>query len=581
MMTWSGARILVWASRPGRLQSVRRALRRLALGRDGRWALALIAAGVLIRLGLVLLDWPRSDSDEGTMGLMALHIAARGEHPVFFYGQAYMGSLQAYIGAVLFTLFGASVFSLRLGLLLLFALFLVTMYVLIRLLYGPTFALISLLLLDLGGPELLKPQLLALGGYPETLLFGALSLLLATWLALNPRSNARGRARWLVVAAYAGFGLTLGLGWWSDPLVLPFLLAATLMGAVFCYRDLKRLGAVAFGLLVGLAPQIVYTVQHTAEGGPTAVAAFQPQGVSTLAQLHAGFGARLAGTFIINLPDMTGAGWLCTVSVDGNGAFIWSGAGTFACASMRLGWSLGVLALTALAAVAAFRVWRASLHESRISGGSRVERHTTVLYFGRLMLLLGGALALAMYVASPAAAPPGHTRYLIGLIVALPAIVHPLWSASKLWGLRLRESRMYWASLRFVCAGLVVLALAGGVVATYTAAPAEHARLVADEALIHDLERLGIRHMYADYWTCYKVAFLTTERITCAVLGAALEQGNNRYAPYVADVQVDPRAAYVFPAGSAQAAALAAKATTPAWDFAPVSLDGYVVYMPA
>ena len=157
----------------------------LALRSGGWWAgLALIALGALIRLGLLLSGWPATDSDEGTMGLMALHINTRGEHPLFFYGQSYMGTIQAYLGAALFHLFGASVLSLRLGLLLLFILFLLVMYPLLRLLYGQPFALVGLLLLDLGGPDLLKPQLLALGGYPETLLFGALSLLLALWLTL-------------------------------------------------------------------------------------------------------------------------------------------------------------------------------------------------------------------------------------------------------------------------------------------------------------------------------------------------------------------------------------------------------------
>ncbi|HEV8194612.1 MAG TPA: hypothetical protein VGP82_24435, partial [Ktedonobacterales bacterium] len=158
--------------------------------------------------------------------------------------------------------------------------------------------------------------------------------------------------------------------------------------------------ALAFGLLVGLAPQIIYTRQHPAEGELTAVAAFQPQGVSTLAQLPAGFGTQLAGTLIINLPDITGAGWLCTVLVDGSGAYIWSGAGMLACAGMRVGWSFGALALMAIATLVACQAWR---NEIWVWGGLQAERRTTVLSFARLMVLLGGILVLAMYAISPAA----------------------------------------------------------------------------------------------------------------------------------------------------------------------------------
>lgn len=554
------------------VRSVRRTLVNLMPDRSGRWALLLIAIGALIRVGLLLLDWPRTDSDEGTMGLMALHILSRGEHPVFFYGQTYMGSLQAHLGSVLFALFGASVFSLRLGLLILFALFLAVMYGLLRLLYGATFALVSLALLDLGGPDLLKAQLLALGGYPETLLFGGLSLLVATALSLN--ASTQQGARWLQAVAYGGFGLILGLGWWSDPLVLPFLIAATLMVVVFCRHEQfwTRFASVALGLLVGLMPQIVYTIQHLAESGPTAVAAFQAHNAGTLAQL--------AGTLLLNAPDMTGAGWVCTISVDQNGAFIWSGVVAFACAGLRLGWSFGILALIAIASVMAVRAWRASLNQPLEIGGEQAQRRTTVLRFGRLALLLGGILALAIYAISPSATPPGHTRYLVGLELALPAIVYPLWLACVApWsnGVRRAALKAPWA---YVWAAILVFALVGGVIATYTAAPAEHTRLVADEALIADLEGLGIQHMYTDYWTCYKVAFLTRERITCAALGERLEPGNNRYLPYVADVQSDPRAAYVFPAGSPQATAFAAQSSAFGAPVIQIGLDGYVVYMP-
>src|SRR6266566_4063185 len=73
-------------------------------------------------------DWHHTNIDEGTMGEMAMNIAFRGEHPVFFYGQDYMGALQAYLAAGFFRLFGVSLFTLRLGLVFLFALFLISMY---------------------------------------------------------------------------------------------------------------------------------------------------------------------------------------------------------------------------------------------------------------------------------------------------------------------------------------------------------------------------------------------------------------------------------------------------------------------
>src|SRR6266849_1541331 len=101
----------------------------------------ILLLAVLLRLILIRSNWPLTNSDEATIDLIALHIAYPGEHPLVFYGQDYMGTLQAYLGAILIQFFGLSLFSVRLGIVLIFALFLVSMYYLVRLLYTQHFAL--------------------------------------------------------------------------------------------------------------------------------------------------------------------------------------------------------------------------------------------------------------------------------------------------------------------------------------------------------------------------------------------------------------------------------------------------------
>src|SRR6266851_2035799 len=53
------------------------------------------------------------NADEAIVGLMARHIL-QGERPVFFYGQAYLGSLDAWLVAGAFAIFGESVWPIRL-----------------------------------------------------------------------------------------------------------------------------------------------------------------------------------------------------------------------------------------------------------------------------------------------------------------------------------------------------------------------------------------------------------------------------------------------------------------------------------
>src|SRR5258707_1674939 len=84
------------------------------------------------------------------MDLMARPIAHQAEPPMFFLGQNYMGTIQAYLGAPLIHLIGSSAFSVRLGTLLIFALYLVSMYFLVRLLYTPAYALFIIALLSIG-----------------------------------------------------------------------------------------------------------------------------------------------------------------------------------------------------------------------------------------------------------------------------------------------------------------------------------------------------------------------------------------------------------------------------------------------
>src|SRR5215467_4922744 len=126
----------------------------LKFGIDEIFAFAIIAFAIVLRLILASQNWPLTNSDEGTMGLMARHIAYLGEHPIVFYGQNYMGALEAYIAAAIFHLFGPTLFTFRLSVIMLTALFFVSMYLLTSVLYTKKLALITLVVLSLGSSYL-------------------------------------------------------------------------------------------------------------------------------------------------------------------------------------------------------------------------------------------------------------------------------------------------------------------------------------------------------------------------------------------------------------------------------------------
>src|SRR5947209_3644575 len=64
-----------------------RAANRFSRHRYAIAAFVIIALNACMRLALIAHDWPQTNSDEGTVGLMALHIAYHGGHPSFLYGQ--------------------------------------------------------------------------------------------------------------------------------------------------------------------------------------------------------------------------------------------------------------------------------------------------------------------------------------------------------------------------------------------------------------------------------------------------------------------------------------------------------------
>ena len=66
------------------------------------WMVIVVVLAVLLRFLLIYYHHPMTNSDEGNMGLEALHIAFYGDHPIFFYGLPYMGPVEAYLAAPLF-----------------------------------------------------------------------------------------------------------------------------------------------------------------------------------------------------------------------------------------------------------------------------------------------------------------------------------------------------------------------------------------------------------------------------------------------------------------------------------------------
>ena len=264
--------------------------------RDWAWRhprfplLLALLVGVLARLLLVVRSNALIDGDEAMVGIQAERIL-RGDFPTYFYGQAYMGSLETYLAAGLFHLFGPSSWALR-AVPILLSLLLV--YLTWRLAYAllPRDARATPLLAGLAALIAAVPplydavtELRAWGGQVEVYVI-ILALLLATIeLAQQLRAGA-GAAE--LARRWAMLGFLSGLGIWVNPLIVYALItAAVWLAYPYAQRTfpglLARLTrnvetsptvrpssalpllAVIPGLLVGGLPAWIYALQHAGE----------------------------------------------------------------------------------------------------------------------------------------------------------------------------------------------------------------------------------------------------------------------------------------------------------------------------
>ncbi len=256
-------------------------------------ALAMVA-GMLARLVLVMRSNALIDGDEAMVGIQAERIL-HGEFPTYFYGQAYMGSLETYLIAALFRLFGPSAWAMRAVPILLSPLL---VYLTWRLTYAllPRHSRATPLLAGLAAFVAAVPplydavtELRTWGGQIEVYII-SLALLLATVeLARRLREGAGGAE---LARRWAIWGFLAGLGIWVNPLIVYALITAVLW-LVFPYAHrafpgllarLRRNGdthpetpaaiqparaatilAVVPGLLVGGLPAWLYALSHSGE----------------------------------------------------------------------------------------------------------------------------------------------------------------------------------------------------------------------------------------------------------------------------------------------------------------------------
>jgi hypothetical protein len=165
----------------------------------------------LIERGQTLLH-----SDEAIVGIMAQDISAGRHFPIYFYGQRYMGALEAYVAAAMTPLFDNPMHALRFAPALFFALMTACQYLMLTRWFGRRGGLVGAASLLAASPMMAQWSVSARGGYIEIMAVGTLLLFAyGEWFAARLSSPSRGQR--------FAFGLLIGLGLWINPSIVIFL----------------------------------------------------------------------------------------------------------------------------------------------------------------------------------------------------------------------------------------------------------------------------------------------------------------------------------------------------------------------
>jgi hypothetical protein len=411
-----------------------------AVGRVDRAVLVgAFLVGVVLRIWVLRSPLRVLDSDEAVVGLMARRVAYHGETRAFFWGQGYGGTLEPTLTAFAFRVVGPTVLAVKLVPLLLSTTATALLAVLGARLVGWRRALYAAAAFWIWNGNYIWWSTKSRCFYWAALNLGLVIFLMALRVGDEPRD----RRAWFVL------GAAVGLGWWTSPQLLLFLVPAALWSLWTLRRRV-------------LSPASVWAVPPAILGAlPWLVANYH----SRLGSLRYGqevqgsYPERLRLFFTKGAPVMFGL----------HATEIW-----------LVDWVFPILYIALVLLV----VWALRRHHGHL----------------RIVWLFIAAYPL-VFAVFPTSWAIGEGRYLLYLLgpVALALAALP----TRRWLLPVALPLILLVTL----IDLHRIELRSNPIAVDKLVPIEDGDLRAM------LEREHIRYAWADYWIAYRVTFETRERI--------------------------------------------------------------------
>lgn len=240
-------------TRPG--QSAVRSQRKRIL-----YLVLIILVGVALRAGFLVT--PHIDSDQAIFGLQGRHIL-QGESPIFSWGTGYIGTLQSFLDAVAFYIFGSSRLVLNAVTTLLSVAFIIITYHLGKTLHNETTGFIGALFASVSPVYLTIHGAWARHGYMEALLFGSILFILSIKIG-----GLSGQTAGDVIKKerlYVLLGFVAGIAWWTNFLISFYFLPIAIY---LIYRDRKlflsrRPLLFVLAFIIGSLPFWIFNIKNS------------------------------------------------------------------------------------------------------------------------------------------------------------------------------------------------------------------------------------------------------------------------------------------------------------------------------
>jgi 4-amino-4-deoxy-L-arabinose transferase-like glycosyltransferase len=212
-----------------------------------------VVAGILLRVWLLRLPTGVLDSDEAIVGLMARHLVHQHEFTTFYWGQNYGGSLSAFATAGVFAVFGSSTATLKAVALAMGAISALLVWRLGRRTIGEPGATIAGLAFWVWPTNYVWLSTKERAFYWPCLILGLGFLLAVLRIVQRPER----RRDWILL------GLLGGIGWWTSPQILYFVVPGLIWLAIKLRREQLQLLVVSFAFAVlGSLPWLIWNLRN-------------------------------------------------------------------------------------------------------------------------------------------------------------------------------------------------------------------------------------------------------------------------------------------------------------------------------